>query len=187
MSNEMIVQKYPYESTRIRIVVSAAGPIMSGIPIGTTPTESSVGIFRSLENSKSYTARTSRTIPPPTRKSLSEIPRKENNHFPVARKRILMMNAVSVASDVSFFLCDSSRFSVNATNNGNTPRTSIATKRGMNARKKVSNILDFSIQILDCANVVYFSKSTLSSFPTMAASMGVWELVRGTVASREVM
>jgi hypothetical protein len=36
-SSEAMAHTYPYEVTRIMIVVRAAGPMISGMPIGTTP------------------------------------------------------------------------------------------------------------------------------------------------------
>ena len=38
--SEITTAIYPYESTMMSCVVSAAGPMMSGMPIGTMPTDS---------------------------------------------------------------------------------------------------------------------------------------------------
>jgi hypothetical protein len=74
-TRESIVQSAPKWSDSIKIVVKAAGPMMSGVPRGTTPAVSLRSRWVFWEKSRSAMANTSSTSPPPMRKSSAVMPK----------------------------------------------------------------------------------------------------------------
>lgn len=138
-----VVVKVPCRSAKSIKVVKAAGPMIRGMPIGTTPSCFDGALCVSFEggNNKSDIDRTRRTSPPPTLKSEEVIPKKAKISLPKNIKHNETISAVAVAWVIKVFRSSAATPSVIDMNNGITLATLMATKSGIKHCSKSVNIL----------------------------------------------
>lgn len=93
-----MVARYPWLSIKIKIVVNAAGPIISGIPSGTTPILAPGFLLPSDEDIISEIEMIKSIIPPAILKSSIVIPKNSRTSLPPKRKTFATTNAAKTAS-----------------------------------------------------------------------------------------